>query len=407
MKRFPTRATCILATIAASAVLWLGGATVRGATAGEKPKAAPAAEKPKTAAAAEKPKTAAAASYEAQQQAVAKEREQNPAWQPVREELAVIRVAKENEAGSLANFCVNTDGNLLACWSGAKGQPAPQGDAAPAGGEIRIHAPTGALLKSIPLPITPSAICVDAEGTIYVGGGGRLLKLDQQGKVLLAADTPAARGPATPGKEMQEMLKQSGMNEEQMKRNLEAYQRTLEQRRGDVTGLAVTKQDVFVASPSPDDFGYSVYRVDHQFANPQLMVGKLRGCCNQMDVQAAGDKLWIPHNARHRVECLDRDGKPLAAFGTAGRVKPEHFGGCCEPKNLRVTPAGDLLAAESGPPTCIKRFKADGTFVEVVAVVKGDGNCVRVTVDQSPDGKQFYLLDTARNSIRVFGSKAS
>jgi hypothetical protein len=140
---------------------------------------------------------------------------------------------------------------------------------------------------------------------------------------------------------------------------------------------------------------------------PKLVVEKLRGCCGQMDIQAHDGKLWIPHNARHTVESHDRDGKELSKFGKAGKVKAADFGGCCEPKNLRVLPNGDILVAESGPPTCIKRFTADGKFKEVVAVVaNAKGDCVRVTVEVSPDGHQCYMLDTTRDAIRVFAARS-
>jgi hypothetical protein len=126
-----------------------------------------------------------------------------------------------------------------------------------------------------------------------------------------------------------------------------------------------------------------------------------------MDVQAHGDKLFIAHNARHKVEVRDREGTELVKFGTPGKVKASDFGGCCEPKCLRVLPDGDILAAESGPPTCIKRFSSDGKFKEVVAVVPGtDGECVRVTVAASPDGSRYYMLDTTKDAIRVFAAKS-
>lgn len=331
----------------------------------------------------------------------AKTRAKDPAWKPAAAELAVIRVGKDKEQGSLTNFCVDPAGNLLACWSAGDEQaPAKQG-ASDKGHEIRVLSPDGKLLKTLPLPCDPGAICVDHEGNILVGGGGRLLQLDPQGKVLLSVATPASQQPVTLSKEMEQMLGEAGgANQNQ----LEAYKKQLERRRGEVTGLAVTKQDVFLACPSPNDFSFCVYRLDRQLANAKLVVEKLRGCCGQMDIQANDDKLWIPHNARHQVECRDREGKELAKFGKAGRVKPDQFGGCCEPKNLRFTQAGEILAAESGPPTCIKRFSPDGKFLGVVALVEGDGNCVRVSVDVSPDGKRFYLLDTDRNAIRVFGT---
>jgi hypothetical protein len=164
---------------------------------------------------------------------------------------------------------------------------------------------------------------------------------------------------------------------------------------------------VFMAVPSPSEFTYRVYRYSHALTEPKLVVDKLHGCCGQMDIQSHDGKLWIPHNARHTVESRDRDGKELTKFGKAGRVKASDFGGCCEPKNLRVLANGDVLAAESGPPTCIKQFTADGKFKEVIAVVDGaKGDCVRVTVERSPDGKRYYMLDTTKGAIHVFAAKS-
>jgi hypothetical protein len=40
-----------------------------------------------------------------------------------------------------------------------------------------------------------------------------------------------------------------------------------------------------------------------------------------------------------------------------------------------------------------------------VAVIETKGDCVRVTVEKSPDGSRYYLLDTTRDAIRVFKAK--
>jgi hypothetical protein len=212
-----------------------------------------------------------------------------------------------------------------------------------------------------------------------------------------------AREPVVIGKEIEDMLKESGRP---IKEEMDRMQQSLETRRSDVTGLAVTDQDVFMAVPAPSAFTFRVYRFDHALTDAKLVVEKLRGCCGQMDIQAHQGNLWIPHNARHSVESRDRDGNQLAKFGKAGKVKPSDFGGCCEPKNMRVLPDGEILAAESGPPTCIKRFSASGKFIEVIALLDTRGDCVRVTVERSPDGSRYYMLDTARDAIRVFGAKS-
>lgn len=338
--------------------------------------------------------TAMMGSYEAQQKAASAARAKDPVWKPACSEVGRIQVGDSRQPGALKNFCLNAEGNILACY-------APQEKKNAAG--IRVYSPKGELLKTLPLEIKPGAICVAKDGSIFVAGDGKVLRLDASGKVLASAISPVANEPVTVTKEIEDMVRQSGRP---LKEELERMKASLERRRADVTGLAVTEEDVFMAVGAPSDFTYRVYRFDHGLANPKLVVGKLRGCCGQMDIQARDGKLWIPHNARHTIESRDRDGKQLTKFGKAGKVKAADFGGCCEPKNLRVLPNGDILAAESGPPTCIKRFSADGKFIEVLAVTKEEGDCVRVTVEVSPDGKQYYMLNTKRDAILVFGAKS-
>lgn len=320
----------------------------------------------------------------------------DPAWKPALEEVALIQMSKGAKAVILNNYCLDPAGNILACCGHKPGRDNPSG-------EVRVISPAGELLKTWPLEIMPQAICAGSKGEIFVAGSGRVLRLDAEGKVIASADTPVAKEPVVMGKDIDDMLKQMNkLNDSERRRMKE----TLERRRKEVTGVALTDQDVFLACPAPSDFTYRVYRFDHELKNPKLVVEKLRGCCGQMDIQAHAGNLWIPHNARHQVESHDRDGKPLASFGKRGRVKPDQFGGCCEPKNLRITSNGEILAAESGPPTCIKRFSQDGKFLGVVALLNTKGDCVRVTVEVSPDGKRYYMLDTTRDAIRVFGAKS-
>jgi hypothetical protein len=334
-----------------------------------------------------------------EQRAAAAARAKDAAWKPATAEIGVIQVGDDHSRGSLRNFCLNKDGNILACYA-----PPVEGKSG-----IRIFTPDGKLQTTLPLEIKPTAVCVAQDGFIYVAGDGKLLKLDAAGKVLASAASPVAKEPVKMNKETEDMVK------EMAKQNGQSYETelgrmiaNLEMRRSDVTGLAATDQDVFMAVPSASDFTYRIYRFDHELKSPKLVVEKLRGCCGQMDVQTHAGKLWIPHNARHAVENLDRNGKLLTKFGNAGKVKASDFGGCCEPKNMRVLSNGDILAAESGPPTCIKRFTADGKFKEVVAVVNNTkGDCVRVTVEMSPDGSRYYMLDTTRDAIRIFGSKST
>jgi hypothetical protein len=329
-------------------------------------------------------------------------RAKDKTWKPATIEVALIKVGEGRSAGALKNFCLDGQGNILACYAP---EGARSGDA---GSGIRVYSPEGKLVKTIPLEIKPGAVCVVKDGSIFVGGDGKLLKLDASGKVLASAASPVAGEPIVISKEMENQFAQQAraMNtsaDEMRKQAVNA----LENRRKGVNGLAATDQDVFVTVGSPSDYTFRVYRFDQALQNPKLVVEKLRGCCSTMDVQTHDGKLFIAHNARHKVEVRDRDGVELTSFGTQGRVKAADFGGCCEPKCLRVLPGGDVLTAESGPPTCIKRFSSTGKFIEVVAVVDGaKGDCVRVTVAASPDGSRYYMLDTTKDTIRVFAAKS-
>jgi hypothetical protein len=335
---------------------------------------------------------------EAEQRAAAAARAKDPAWKPACTEVGQIQIGDSKNPGALKNFCLNAEGNILACYA-----PLESSKSSQKAGAIRVYSPAGKLLKTMPLEIGPGAICVAKDGSIFVAGDGRVLKLNSAGKVLASGASPVAGEPVVIGEEIEEMIKQS---KRPLKEEMARMKTTLEQRRADVTGLAVTDQDVFMAVPAPSEFTYRVYRFDHTLVNAKLVVEKLRGCCGQMDVQAHDRNLWIPHNARHTVESHDRDGKELSKFGKAGRVKATDFGGCCEPKSMRVLSNGDVLVAESGPPTCIKRFSAAGKFMGVVAVTDAKGDCVRVTVEQSPDQSRYYLLDTTRDAIRIFKAKS-
>ena len=329
---------------------------------------------------------------------------EDPAWKPAYTEVGLIQVGDGKQPGALRNFCLNAEGNILACYAPVEGAKPSATKKTPG---LQVLSPKGELLKTLPLELKPTAVCVAKDGSIFVAGDGKLVKLDATGKILAEAASPVANEAVVITKETEDMVADMAkQTKKAVKDELERMKKSLEKRRSDVTGVTVTEKDVFMAVPSPSDFSFRVYRFDLGLQSPALVVDKLRGCCGQMDVQSHDGQLWIPHNARHAVEVHDRDGKQLSKFGQAGRVKASDFGGCCEPKNLRVLANGDILAAESGPPTCIKRFSASGKFLGVVATVpNAKGDCVRVTVEASADGTRYYLLDTTKDVIRVFGAK--
>lgn len=342
------------------------------------------------------------ANYEAGLRADAAQRAKDPAWKPSHKETAVIRVGGKASSGLLHNFCVNRNGNLLACWGGST----PPGSGTATRSEptaIKVLSPAGEVLETWPLDFEPQAICVHPSGDIIVGGDGRLARLNPAGKVLHFAASPALAQPEMPDDELRALLKERRQPESE----LEQYKQSLQSRRKVITGLTASEEDVFIACSSPKGYSFAAYRVDGELKHPKLVVDKLSGCCSQMDLGVRDGKLWVAHNGRHRVECFDREGKKLASFGKTNRREADGFGGCCEPKNIRLAANGEVFAAESGPPVAIKRFTPEGKFLGVVAVPTFDTGCVRVTVDISPDGETFYLLDTGSDAIHAFVANKS
>jgi hypothetical protein len=248
-----------------------------------------------------------------------KARAADPAWKPKYKEEKPIKVSVKS--GSVNNFCLSRDGQLLVCVG--LSEEKDKGVC-----ELQVLSPSGKLVNKVPLPFNPQAICTDDQGFIYVGGGGKLCKLSPDQKILEEKPVPALQMPAEEQKkwkaqmkdELQRLRKEyAEMNpplpKADLERMLQEAQKSLEKRRGDVTGLAVVGQDLFVATPSPAAFGYMVWKVDARLSQPKAVISRLSGCCGQMDIRGHDGKLWVAHNGKHKVECYQPNGTMVSSFG--------------------------------------------------------------------------------------------
>src|SRR5690349_3565154 len=180
---------------------------------------------------------------DAQMRAAEEAQRKDPAWKPALEQITQIQVGKNRNPGSVHNYCLNTDGNILACCGGKT-----EHGTEPA--EIRVFSPEGKQVATWPLEETPQAICVAGKGEIFVAGGGRIIELDQKGKVVASAASPVANEPVVLGEAVEEMLKEMSRMNNGAKFDINAQRKQmkeqLEARRANVTGIAVTERDVFV-----------------------------------------------------------------------------------------------------------------------------------------------------------------
>jgi hypothetical protein len=327
-------------------------------------------------------------------------------------------------------------------------------------GAIQIFDKDGKELKKWKVQIPGQAVGAGPDGSIFVGGNGKIVKYDADGKVLKEADLPhvaemiadkdglkqRAKEQIESQKESIEQAKKSYAQQikvlktqiakmeetaadkrseadkrklKRLKQQLTSYEsirfaegnddtqldgviQQLVQRASTISGISATEKDVYVVTGEQKGYGFAAWRMDENFENSTKVLSELRGCCGQMDVQAIGDELFVAENTKHRVGHYDRDGKRIEEFGTtASRTNADGFGGCCNPMNVCSGPSGQILTAESEG--IIRRFSPAGEYLGLVGRVNLTGGCKNVAVSASPDGERVYFCDLPNSRIVVMG----
>lgn len=173
-----------------------------------------------------------------------------------------------------------------------------------------------------------------------------------------------------------------------------------------IASISASKRDIFFTCNSSTGTGFDVWRTDHQFDNGRKVGESLRGCCGQLDVQANDNAVYVAENTRHRVRGFSRDGRQLVEFGSNARGQEDAFEGCCNPMNVAFGDDGSVYTSESGSGR-IKRFTAEGRFMEAVGQVELVPGCKKVSIAVSPSGDQVYMLDITRGHIVVMRRSSS
>jgi sugar lactone lactonase YvrE len=346
---------------------------------------------------------------------------------------------------TVSSFCLTPAGQILAACGGNEG-------------EVRIFDADGAHVESWKLPVNPEAINVGSDGNVYIAGAGKLLRLDAEGKVLHEAEAPHAadllKNKEALRKEIidrsKQMASQFGEQIEQYdkqiaeleakqkkkeeageelskadKRRLEAFAQTkkqYEQIMEQVGGKEPTEQEldaqmkasleyklkiasisetdgkVYIACSAAVGYGFNVWQLDENFENGKVIVSELRGCCGQMDVQAAKGGIFVAENARHRVCCYDEKGEMTTSWGAQARAGIDGFGSCCNPMNVAFGADGSIYTAESEIGR-IKRFSPKGELIELVGKVDIVPGCKKVSIAVDKTGDTIFMLDVSRNHI--------
>jgi sugar lactone lactonase YvrE len=363
----------------------------------------------------------------------------------------IIKVGKDGDAMTVNAFCLDADGNILACCGAGPG-------------EIRRFDPQGKLLAKWDIEVKPESIDVDSNGTILVAGGGELFRFSPEGKVLHSADSPHARAMRKEKEKIREQIvKQFEARQNSMAANVERYEAMIEQlekkKEGEdlseseqrvldqlktilpqlkvqakqqaeqpkpqiseeqieqqvermmssklrVAAITADSKHVYIATPATTGYGYAVWRMNDQFEEGKQVVDGLRGCCGQMDIKASDAGIFVAENSRHRIVRFDADGKETTAWGKRDRTGAEGFTSCCNPANVCFGAGGDIYSSESSTGR-IKRFSVDGELKDFVGTVNLAPGCKNVSIDVSPDGRLVYMLDITRNHIVVMEQKSA
>ncbi len=123
------------------------------------------------------------------------------------------------------------------------------------------------------------------------------------------------------------------------------------------------------------------------------------------DVTAAADgTFWAVEPGRFGLVHLDAEGKSLGRFGK-GSEAIEDFGGCCNPTHVAAAPGGLLVTVEKKP-DLVKVYRADGSFVAVVAGPKAFQPKTFIPDVAADSRGRVLVLDPKAKAVRVFEPKA-
>jgi hypothetical protein len=351
---------------------------------------------------------------------------------------------------SILSFCLNKDGQIVALLGNESGY-GPSQDAKSESG-VRVLSKDGESVKEWKVDFVAQSINVGSDGTVYVAGSGIVAKFSPDGKLLKKLELPhiadflknkdvirkraeeearertqsaksfviasknrVKRLEATPADKRSssdtlaiEQLKtaikmmEKDQGEEQ---SIDSIVEQITARMRIINSVAVSDRDVFIVCGENTGYGYSVWRMDHDFGSAKQVMKGLAGCCGQMDVQVHGDDLLVAENCQHSFARFDRDAKKIGEWGgrATGDDNGKCFGGCCNPMNVRCGPNGDIFTAESEG--VIKRFSGKGDFVALVAKRPLSGGCKNVAVAASADGRLIYCCDKPGSRINIFEEK--
>lgn len=114
--------------------------------------------------------------------------------------------------------------------------------------------------------------------------------------------------------------------------------------------------------------------------------------------------IHVANPGKHRVERYTCEGELLGHIGRFDGVKPEGFGGCCNPTNVALGPQGKVYTTEKAGPRA-KVLAAAGELDAVIATTEFDASAKNMAIAVGGRGRVF-VADPARRQVLVFDGAA-
>lgn len=170
-----------------------------------------------------------------------------------------------------------------------------------------------------------------------------------------------------------------------------------------VTALAVSPDEVFVA----DAGSRWIHRFDasrrlQNHIGDHHRKGGFHIPSGVLDFALDRDGTVVVANpGMHRVERYEPDGTSRGYFGRFGQQDPSAFPGCCNPTNLALGPAGEIVVSEKAAPR-VKVYDRDGVLVEIIAdSTDFDPACKNMDLAVNGEGS-IGVVDTVELSVALF-----
>jgi sugar lactone lactonase YvrE len=235
--------------------------------------------------------------------------------------------------------------------------------------KLVVFSPEGELLETWPTERPGHAIAVDASGELYVG---------QPGQVQIFAAAGRLRGTWRDA-----------------------------ERLGLVTAIGFAGDSVILADAR--DRCLRRYDRSGTFRNDIGKDNRMKGFlipngCLDFVVDADAT-IHACNPGKHRIERHTLDDRLLGHIGRFGGTDPAGFSGCCNPTNVTLTGAGQLVVTTKAEPL-VKVYTVAGRLLALVGEGDFDPNCKNMDVAVDSRGR-IYVADTARLHICVFAPEES